>query len=376
MLSKIKSIKPNEVLRDDQIKGLHARCFGNGTVTFYIYYRTKSGKERRPSIGRYPEISIQEARRRATVIKAKVSLGEDPKGIWDAKKQEATLSELFSTLLKKKWDKPRFHKSGYFNQVQNLWSRHFYQFRNEKISGVSIQELNEWADTEIQERPISYNRSRSLLSEIYRYAIDQGYTKDNLASRLPKALERKRSRYATEEELRLIFNRLHELKDSDPENVKYVLTLLYTGARPETMKNIKHKDIKVLSNGFGEVEIKGKKFNKTGESDIYYLPKQIMDLIDYMPGSEVPVFRKGYPKYFWSKLTQELGIEGLWLRDLRRTFGSIGLNSGLSIDVVAELLNHESVQTTKRYAKLFSGKRLEASEAMAENIERLVSYGI
>lgn len=39
----------------------------------------------------------------------------------------------------------------------------------------------------------------------------------------------------------------------------------------------------------------------------------------------------------------------------RHTFATIGLNSGIPLEVVSEILGHSSTRVTKRYAKMLDG---------------------
>lgn len=68
---------PGEILRDDQVTGLHLRAFEN-RKSFYLYFRTKTDKERRPKLGDFGNITLNQARRIARDMLFKVSQGEDP----------------------------------------------------------------------------------------------------------------------------------------------------------------------------------------------------------------------------------------------------------------------------------------------------------
>ena len=46
----IRAAQPGQVLRDATIKGLHLRVFPESR-SFYLYYRTKTGTERKPKLG-------------------------------------------------------------------------------------------------------------------------------------------------------------------------------------------------------------------------------------------------------------------------------------------------------------------------------------
>ena len=65
---------------------------------------------------------------------------------------------------------------------------------------------------------------------------------------------------------------------------------------------------------------------------------------------------------YWRKLLSAARIDGLRLHDLRRTFASVSLSSGVTLDQVGQVLGHASVQTTRGYAYLAQ----DAARAAAE----------
>ncbi|VAW61686.1 hypothetical protein MNBD_GAMMA09-3870 [hydrothermal vent metagenome] len=72
----IKQLKPGESLRDKHVTGLELRAF-KCRKSFYLYYRTKEGKERRPKLSDYPIIKLADARSIALDIPLKVAHGRD-----------------------------------------------------------------------------------------------------------------------------------------------------------------------------------------------------------------------------------------------------------------------------------------------------------
>ena len=52
--------------------------------------------------------------------------------------------------------------------------------------------------------------------------------------------------------------------------------------------------------------------------------------------------------------------------DLRRTFGTIALNEGESLEAVGEVLGHGDKKTTKRYAYVLPASVLHTAEAVAD----------
>ena len=57
-------------------------------------------------------------------------------------------------------------------------------------------------------------------------------------------------------------------------------------------------------------------------------------------------------KKFWRTLTRTAGLSGVRLHDLRHTYASNLVSSGVSLHTVGRLLGHTQPQTTARYGHL------------------------
>jgi hypothetical protein len=62
---------------DTREKGLSVYVTSNGIITFFVRKRIH-GRDERVVIGRYPEITVEQARTQALAIKAQVAQGKDP----------------------------------------------------------------------------------------------------------------------------------------------------------------------------------------------------------------------------------------------------------------------------------------------------------
>ena len=63
---------------DSQLKGLGIMVFTSGTKTFFLYKRI-NGKPDKIKIGRFPEITVEQARKVAYSLINDISLGTNPK---------------------------------------------------------------------------------------------------------------------------------------------------------------------------------------------------------------------------------------------------------------------------------------------------------
>lgn len=79
---------------DLKVRGLGASVTSKGTISF-IVYRKINGSPERITLGRYPDLSIENARTKALEINTQIAQGKNPKTEASKLKNEPRLKELF-----------------------------------------------------------------------------------------------------------------------------------------------------------------------------------------------------------------------------------------------------------------------------------------
>lgn len=387
MLDEIRDAKPGTTLWDKgekgSIKGLHVRTFADGSKDFYLYYRTRSGQQRKPKIGTFGEITLTEARRRAKVLLDRVATGEDPKAVWDERRDEMTVNELFALTWEKYWDTPRFKESTWAAQVEWLYTKHLKNtFGKLKLSEVTVGTVKKWHSAYENASPYSANRALNVLSRMFRFSEEEELRpiNSNPCLRVKAHTEKQRGRYATEEETKKIAERLDHYAPEYPHAVAFIYLLIFTGSRPLAIQKAQWTQLTEFElNGkeYGVLTFQGKTTSKTGEDEKVILPPQAMKVLKMLPripGKTIVGIKM--PRFLWRIIRKEVGCEDLWIRDWRRTFSTTGLTEGVTIETIGGLLNHKSAETTKIYAKVVSEKKLEAVSAIADKLERVMAKDI
>jgi integrase len=175
--------------------------------------------------------------------------------------------------------------------------------------------------------------------------------------------EKERERYASEEELKILMQYLSTTHLH--KHAAFVRLLLLTGSRPQALGKMSAAAINRLPDGTGTVTFNGK-----CHTDTLTFSKAAMSQID--AGALDVSYRAAYR--FWQRVQRDNpSLKNLWLRDLRRTFATIGLSNGVPLDHIGRVLNHRDPKVTLKYAKLMDESKSKAVDAVADALEEIIS---
>ena len=73
--------------------------------------------------------------------------------------------------------------------------------------------------------------------------------------------------------------------------------------------------------------------------------------------------------YYWNRIRDRAGLEGVRIHDLRHSHASRALALGEGLPIIGRLLGHRRVETTARYAHLARDTARESGERIAASIE-------
>ncbi len=126
-----------------------------------------------------------------------------------------------------------------------------------------------------------------------------------------------------------------------------ILLALGTGLRLGDIDSIMVSDIDFENNS---VTTRSKKTRKSMGSRP--IPVPIMaELKKYVSGLDARqenLFNDNFSRYTWTKIRQKLGLEDYTFHDLRKTFGSVLAQRGVSTAVIQKLLEHSSADLTNK----------------------------
>ncbi|MGB8409907.1 MAG: site-specific integrase [Gallionella sp.] len=339
--------------QDARTPGLKIRVTPNDVKTFCVLKRVKGGAPLRTTLGRFPEMSIEQARRQAAVILAEIAEGGNPAEIKRALKAEPTFADLFKLYFERH---AKVHKKSAGKDAQQ-----YKQFLESPLGKKKISAITRDTIATIHSKitsdghPAVANRVLALLSVVFNRAIEWGVTQTNPCTNLRRNREISRDRFLQSDEFPRFVTALHT--EPNPTIHDYILVSLFTGARRSNVLSMKWSEVN-LAEGTWRIPM-----TKNGTPQIIPLPAQSIELLKkrrkIIEEAELFVFpgsgstgHLAEPRKAWKRFLERANITNLRIHDLRRTMGSWQAKTGASLSIIGKSLNHKSTQTTAIYARL------------------------
>ncbi|OHX66736.1 site-specific integrase [Flammeovirga pacifica] len=133
---------------------------------------------------------------------------------------------------------------------------------------------------------------------------------------------------------------------------KWFLFACYTGMHFNEIKKFSSKKHVKYKNGIQYIEIfRDKTKNKTNKPCIIPLIQKAKDLLNYFDGNHINDFYSSTNiRYYTLKIGEELNLDFKLTHKIgRKTFGTLMLLRGMSVESVSKMLGHSEINTTQRF---------------------------
>ena len=289
-------------------------------------------------MGRYPTISLQQARKAAKEVLAERTLGK--RNAPTIKFQEAVNSYI-STHFPDGYLKPRTRRD-----TERLLNRHFLpSLRHEKLADIQTHNISRVIDR-LKSTPSEARHAFVAARQFFNWAVGRRYIERNPCQGLqPPPPSKVRDRVLTNDELKLVLARA---KAEDSNFNRIVQLLIYTGQRRGEIAALRAEwiDFENKTITLPSAITKNKRVHcfpfcslteevlKSGRTEGLLFPAR---------GKDTPFNGWGKTKIAFD---EECLIEPWTLHDLRRTFATNLAALGTPVHITEKLLNHISGSTS------------------------------
>jgi len=226
----VKRFGPREKLYEEgDGKGLYLRVLPSGLKTWIFRY-VFEGNRRRMVLGRYPVVSLAEAREVHGKALADVERGVDPGTVAMEAKRARKAAPTFADLLQEFWDRELKQCKTAAERRRLVEKDAIPAWGHRKVVDLKRRDIVVLLD-EVRERaPITANRLLGVLARMFAFAAERGIIEDSPATRIRRPSEKPRERVLTDEEIRLFWHGLDKL-DAYPTTKLALKFILVTGQR-------------------------------------------------------------------------------------------------------------------------------------------------
>jgi integrase len=348
---------------DDAIRGLVMEHRASGGVTFWFRYSDTRRRQREHPIGRLGDVTVSQARRRASELRAEVSLGGDPARDRDRRRAVPTYGEFIEGRFLPHVESTTRSHSTYESLCRLRLVPALGRLALDEIDASSVQSLRRGLIGEGLSAA-SVNRHLVVLRRSLNLAIRWGLLEGRNPAQFPDLLrEQPRERYLTKAEMRAMAAAIA----AEPDRVAAaaVLLLALTGARRN----------EVLRAQWSDVDLERRQLavpiSKSGRRRLIPLSDAALRVLASLPRPEGNTYVLPSPrlpgrpiegaKRAWARIKAAAGLPAdLRLHDLRHNLASLLINTGWSLYEVGQILGHSQLSTTQRYAHLRQDRLLEA----------------
>lgn len=326
--------------------GLQICVTAAGSKRFYFYSR-QNGKPVREALGRFPDVSIDDARNMVRERLVSVSRTSSATNNSDTFGQafELWLNHVKPT--KKTW-----------KESERVFNRNLRPIHNTRLRKLTAARLETLRDTIGENNgKVIANRSLEIVAAVVNHLIKKGlFNGRNVAADVTRFPEKSRERFLSADEMRRF---MEALKDERQLYQDFFKVLLFTGARKSNALEMEWKDVDLNSGVWMIPE------TKNGDSQPTALSPEVLKILVrrfeernsrypwVFPSARLPWKRLNDPRKAFARILKAAEISDFTMHDLRRTLGSWLAMSGVSETTIAKQLGHRpGSKATAIYARM------------------------
>jgi integrase len=364
---------------DGIVSGLYLVVTPTGSKSWALRYRFRT-RPRKMTFGKYPTISLMEARQRARAALEEVQAGKDPARDKQARRAPLSAPDTVSETVVRYIEDHAKRKTRRWQETERL----FRLYVLPRCGDLPLKDFNKWeirpliAGIVDDGKPVQANRVLAAIKTMLNWCVSEDLIDSNPAMAVQKPTrERIRERKLGNEELKAVIMACEEL---DYPGGSLIKMLVLTGQRRDEVRLLRWREID-LEHAIWTLP--GERA-KNGQSHLVPLSGLVLTLLDSLPrfpgefvfsasAGRSPYSNLVKPKRAIDKMT---GVTDWTLHDLRRTAATGMGQLGIAGETIARVLNHSEraiAGVTARYNQHeYTAAKRHALEAWARHVEGLI----
>ncbi len=381
---------------DTLVPGFGVVVHPTGRKTFVAYYRTADGTQRKPVLGTFGPMTVDQARDGARDMLAKVRAGHDPSLARKTARAASTVAEVCQRYLEEHAD-VRKKPGSTRKDRSNLRLHVLPRFGTRKIQSLGLEDIQRMHH-EMRATPGAANRTLALVSKILnlceRWRLRPEHS--NPCRHVEKFPERKIHNSVSELELARLARALRDAETAhdritaghpretdfgvaeNPTAIAAIRLLIFTGCRRNEILRLRHDEVNLerhrLELGDSKTGEKTLSLSAAAEAILKtQLGRRVEGNPFVFPGQRIGKPLVGLPR-IWYRVRARAGLDAkLRIHDLRHQFGEVAAGSNMSLPMIGRLLGHKVPATTQRYIDFADDPQRAAAELVAEKLAGAMS---
>ena len=361
------------------------RVSPNNKRTWFVMYKTETGKVKRFSLGTYPAVSLKDARKAASDVMTKVHDGCDPMTEKLTRRIAPKMTDLWIAYQEALSIKSKSKASSTTYEEHRRWNTVVSpEIGHMKVEDITPGIISTLLEKVAKKAPVSANRLHTLLRVMFKVGLAKSWITIHPMQWLdkPGGSEPPRKRVLTDDEIRALWPCFDKVRPNFRDALK--LGLL-TAQRPGEILSMKWENLD-LDNAIWRQEN-----TKNGSTNLVPLSPQVIEILaarksDNQPNAEW-VFPSAYNKSKGAtegrarstkearkKIQQLTGINDWTAHDLRRTARTIMSRLEINQHIRERVLNHTQGGVVGVYDQHdYLNEKSDALNKLAEEIERIIA---
>jgi len=361
-------------LRDTLVPGFLCKITPAGRKVFMLQYRTNAGERRKPALGLFGELTVEQARSLAQEWLAQVRRGGDPAADKAEARQAPTVEELCKKFMEdysKKRNKPST-RVGYQGVIDRciiplLGRKKVHDVKRPDVAG--LMEKLSYKQTEA-------NKAFSILRKMFNMAEVWGYRPDgtNPCRHVPMFPAGKSTHLISDDDMGKLFRQLDKIEVEGLEN--YVIPLAIRlqfefAARRSEIVTLEWEWVDLENRRVVWPDSKTGGMSKPMSEEAYRLlstaPRQEGNPY-VLPSPRHPAQHLTTGEYYggWCRVLKAAGATHVGTHGIRHRSATDIANSGIPVKVGMALTAHKTVVMFMRYVHTEDDPVREAAELVAK----------